>query len=149
MNSHDMSIKAIFELKRQELVLAKLNPETKEFVDDAYVYAIRHRLCPVFHDSDGDIDPFEICYSTSREFALEVLDYADQQWMSKNKLTFYTLEQKFGHNSRVDLLIILRYAFLAHRFDQEFFNDLISECPSEAGRINTPLKQEALALYLF
>lgn len=147
MNSHDMTIRAIFGLKRQELVLAKLNPATKEFVDDAYVYAIRHRLCPVFHDSDGDIDPFESCYSTSRKFALEVLDYANQQWMSKNKLTFYTLEQKFRHDSRVDLLVILRYAFLAHRFEQGFFSDLISECPSEASRINTPLGQEELYLF--
>ena len=104
-------------------------------------------MCPVFHESDGNTDPFESCYSTSREFALEVLDYADQRWMSKNKLTFYNLEEKFGHNSRVDLLVILRYAFLAHRFDQGFFSNLISECPSEAGRINTPLKQEALYLF--
>lgn len=142
-----MTIRAIFELKRQELVLAKLNPATKEFVDDAYTYAIRHRLCPVFHKSDGNTDPFESCYSTSRELALEVLDYADQRWMSKNKLTFYNLEEKFGHDSRVDLLVILRYAFLAHRFDQGFFSDLMSECLSEAGRINTPLKQEALYLF--
>ncbi len=147
MNSQDMTIKAIFELKRQELILAKLNPATQKFVDDAYVYAIRHRLCPVFHDSDGDIDPFESCYSISRKFALEVLDYADQRWMSKNNLTFYNLEEKFGHDSRVDLLVILRYAFLAHRFDQGFFSDLISECPSEVSRINTPLGQEEIYLF--
>ena len=79
MNSNDMTIRAIFELKCQELILAKLNPATKEFVDDAYAYAIRHHLCPVFHESDGDTDPFESCYRTSREFALEVLDYADQR----------------------------------------------------------------------
>lgn len=66
MNSHEMTVSAIFELKRQELVLAKLNPATKAFVDDAYVYAITHRLCPVFHESDGGTNPFEGCYSTSR-----------------------------------------------------------------------------------
>jgi hypothetical protein len=79
MNSNDMTIRAIFELKRQELILAKLNPATRKFVDDAYAYAIRHRLCPVAHESNGETDPFESCYSTSRKFALKVLNYADEQ----------------------------------------------------------------------
>lgn len=142
-----MTVSAIFELKRQELILARLNPATKEFVDDAYVYAIMHRLCPIFHESDGNTDPFESCYSPSRKVAHNIVEYANQQWLSKNNLTFYNLEKKFGHNSRVDLLVVLRYAFLAHRFDQGFFSDLTSECPSEASRINTPLGQEEVYLF--
>lgn len=133
MNSQEV-LNALFDLKRQEAVLAYLNPATKPFVDVAYVYALSNSIYPFFHE---DVCPFETCYETRREFVDKVIKHADEHFLSKKYLTFYNYEDEFGSEERIRLADIFRYTFLCGgKFNDEFYERLVSYSPSQVHNIN-------------
>jgi hypothetical protein len=137
-------LKALYETKRQQLIIAWNTPAVEK-IENAYVYAYERRICPIFHIDQDEDDPFVDVYKIPRNFVEEVIEYADSLWIGVNKdlsqLTFYKMENKFkGKGNRSDLIAVFRYAFLNHNFDEEFFKALRSDCPTEAHNINRPLE---------
>lgn len=123
-------LRAIYEAKRQNLLIAKLNPNTSVLIQDSYAYAYTRRLYP-FYQADHD-DPYEAVYKITKEFVEKILKHCDDKWLKEEKTTFYELEDKFGREYRGEIISVLRYAFLEQVFDRDFFENLLVECPAEA-----------------
>ena len=67
-------IRALVDVQRTQVVLAKLFDATASLIPDAYAFAIDKRLCPVFDTEDGH--PFDDGYGDKarvRERSPEVL----------------------------------------------------------------------------
>ncbi|MBB3993761.1 hypothetical protein GGR95_001392 [Sulfitobacter undariae] len=138
-----MDIRAIYELKRQGFLIGYTqNPER---FDDALAFAYENRLAPVFHEvilreTHGE-DPFKDAYAVSAEFMNEVLDYIDERWRDKkfDELGFYDLESHFGghHAKRIELIHTIEYARITGRFDDDLYNAVESNAPSEANSIDS------------
>jgi len=137
-------LKALLDVKRQQVLLTKRTDETSSLIEDSYAFAMDRRLCPVFHTDDTD--PFDPVYSISRSFINDVLNYCDEKWHAKELLTFYDLEAHFGHGYRCELIDTLRYAVLAKRFGEEFYKGLATNCPVEAHGINEPFRKSQISL---
>ena len=133
-----MTITAVYELKRQGILLGYL--QSPENFDAAYVYAVDKRIPPIFHEgimreAHGH-DPFAECYVVTPTFAQSVISFVDECWMNKDfsKVGFYDLESMFGghHEIRMELIHILEYARIAGRFDDELFEAVEANSPTEA-----------------
>ena len=146
----DTILKAVYELKRQELLFAKFDRPTSKVIPDAVAFAYKHRLCPILHVSHnpdlGQENPFEDAYQISRQFAKTALDYCDEKWKNNRAVTFYELEE-FFHGNRHEIHTVLRYAALSGRFDYYFFRQLESDGPVEARGLNAPFKPAEISLY--
>lgn len=136
-------MRALVEIQRTQVVLAKLADATASFVPDAYAYAIDKRLCPVFDTESGH--SFDDGYEIKREFVDSVLKYCDQKWQAKEALSFYDLERHFDH-ARGELIHVLRYTYLSHKFDDAFFNGLLANCPTEAHGLNDPFDASEISV---
>ncbi len=146
-------LKAIYETKRQQLILGFNTPVVRDSLNEAYVYAYYQRMFPYFHNEfDDDIDPFADVYNITPSLVREVIEYADNVWMDKTtpNLSFYDYESHFGghHTQRHELIAIFRYASLSGRFDKVFFNDLLKngDAPCEANGLNEPLESSEIGL---
>ena len=131
--SHNDSIRALLEIHRTQILIAKKQVPEGLGIPDAYAYALDVRMCPFFHTDDADA--FEGGYRFSREFCEEVIKYCGKKWDAKEELTFYQLEDAFGRDNRMGLIFVLRYAHLDRRFDDKFFAGIAKNCPSEAHGI--------------
>lgn len=132
-------IKILFNLQRFQILQTKLNPNTCDLISDSYAYAWYKRLYPFLDDSDLHED-LEECFTTKKEFANPVVEYADKEWRDKKYYTFYQYEAKFGgRENRHALIAIFRYMFLNETFDNEFWETLIKpqEHPVEASSITS------------
>lgn len=138
-----MSIKALYEIKRQNFLIGYIqNPDR---FDDALAYAYENRMAPVFHEDimreAHEEDPFEDAYAVSAEFVKRVLKYIDDLWLEKkfDELGFYDLETHFGghHEYRMELIHVLEYARIAGRFDDTLYNAVEANAPSEANSIDS------------
>jgi hypothetical protein len=138
-----MDIKALYELKRQNLLMGYLQHPEK--IDDALAYAYTHRLAPVFHeqtmrDSHGG-DPFEAAYAVPADFMNELFKFMDECSINGNlaDLEFYKLEEKFGgyKKNRIELIYAIEYARISHRFGDDVYAAIESNAPAEANSIDS------------
>jgi hypothetical protein len=85
MNYKNKLLKAIYEAKRQELLLSWMNPQLMQSMDQAYLYAYEQRLCPFLH-VDYNVDPFYEIYETSLDFVAieEFLREMQKQFSNDN-----------------------------------------------------------------
>lgn len=135
--------KAVYEAKREQLILAVKNPATTDFIDLAYAYAYLERLCPFWHV--GEDDPFDTAYSIGREFCMEVLKFIDDFVVTgKEGPNFNEIESKFGGYkvNRIELVRIIRYIYLCDRYEDSTFNSILRNAPAEAHSINMPITQD-------
>ena len=145
MNSQ-VILNTLFDLKRQQVALAYLNPATEKFVDKAYAYAISNKVYPFLHDPEDHF--FDDFYAIKREFVEDILIYADDLFLKDKYLTFYEYESIFGHDKRCELLFVFRYAFLCrNRFNDKFYETLISEAPSEASLLSGTFNKDEITLF--
>lgn len=138
-------LKAIYETKREQLILAVKNPALSGHVNLAYVYAHESRMAPYFHIQKDD-DPFVGAYNISWDFVSEVIEYADKEWLAGNVYEFYEYEHQFGGDKRCELIAIFRYTFNSRKFDAAFFKKLVSNAPVEANDINQSLTPDDIYL---
>lgn len=140
-------LKAIFEVQRQNLILAKLNPQTSKHIDDALAFAYHKRLCPTLHTSSAADDPFNDAWKITRDFVDQVSTYCEEQRRRKEPVGFGTeLEGKFSRDQRHTLVDVMRYIFLAGRFDPPFWKALLRMAPSEARGITHRFELNELLL---
>ena len=127
-------LKALYYIRKNQILqFYKMNPE-KSGYPNSYVYAISNDCYPFFHSSD-ETDLYLDCFSISKDFCQEFIRYIDEVcWLKKEYKSFYELEDKFGLEKRSDMAVILRYCYLDGRFAREEFWNAITEngkCPSE------------------
>jgi hypothetical protein len=136
--SEDLILKAIYEAKREQLLLGWKNPENHRSIDIGYAFAYDHRMCPTQTQDPDRVDPFEDTYEINRAFIEDVLLYLDGQWLKGNTdvPTFYELENKYGREKRYELMCVLRYAKVLKMFDDDFYKKIVSNAPAEANTIH-------------
>ena len=140
--------KILFNLQRFQILQTKLNPNTSDLISDSYAYAWYQKLYPFRDDSDLHEDLQEY-FDIKKEFADNVVQYADREWLDRTYYTFYEYEYKFGGKAnRHSLIAIFRYMFLNNTFDTEFWDTLIKphEHPIEASLITSDCKYDYLEL---
>lgn len=139
----DKHLVALYELKRQGFLLGYL--EHPDLFSDAHVFAVLHRLAPIFHENilrevHGE-DPFDDVYAVKADFITEVLRYVDERWLEKDwdALGFYNLEDKFGgyKTNRVELIHALEYMRIDGRFDDAFWKAVEANAPAEANSLDS------------
>lgn len=109
-------------------------------LDQAFVFAIANDVFPIFHHThipnEGIIDPYFDLYKVKESDFKEVLYFMDNEMLEKRLYTFYDIEDKFGgRDRRCELIDMFRYTYLDRRFDQKFWDYLLSRAPAEAGHI--------------
>jgi hypothetical protein len=136
--------KVLFNIQKLEILKTKLNPQTNDFISDAYAYAWSVGVYPFFdnHDYSADLKEY---FTIAEDKISELLKYLDSEWLKKNYYTFYQLEDHFdvrgsGQYSRCDLICILRYTYLHNKFDETFWDTLVrrGDSPCEAESIINP-----------
>jgi antitoxin MazE len=152
VDSNKVILKALAEIRREQVLATKANPQTADLYDNAFVHAIMHRIYPIDHEDPGFKDtlvdilnsfPFYETYGVGRDQVKEIAELLDEKWRNEEKITFYDLEQpyRYGHRDwhgkdpRWDLINICRYFYLNRWFDERFWNEFMSSCPSEAHDI--------------
>lgn len=144
-------LKAIYETKRDQLIIAYKNHDECSYISDSYIYAYYCRMCPVFELSDDiENDPFHEVYDIKKDFIMSLLDYLGDIYNDEQKKTpsFRMIECEFGGYkvNRMEIVFVLRYFFLNSFYDEDFYKDILRESPVEANGINRPL--EASEIYL-
>ena len=149
-------IKAVYETKREQLMLGWLNPNTREYIDDAYAYAYSQRMFPFFHEEEKhETDPFADVYDIKRNFIDEVTEYLDEfdrmdeSNPERQNLNFASMEDKFGgyRNKRVELIVVLRYCFLSDRFMPTLYETILKNSPPvEVQSFNRPIEELSFTL---
>lgn len=138
-----MSIEALYEIKRQGLLLGFIAHPDK--VDPALAFAHQHRLSPIFHEAvmkeAYGQDPFEEAYHIKSKFANDVIKYIEELWRAKDyeRLSFNELEDKFGgyKANRMELIFVIEYARISGRFDNAVYAAIEKDAPVEASPISS------------
>ncbi len=117
----------LFELARFNVVCAALTPGPAERLDDAYVYAWSRGIFPLFHEGWDLHKPFAARFGIDAAHVTDLMGFLDVGWSTGAPPTLGDLERRYdaragGVWSRDRLLDALRYAFLAGRFDEPFFD---------------------------
>ena len=109
-------------------------------VSDSLFYALSHDVYPFFHENE-EVEVYADCFCVKKEFVSAVIKHIDEKVLTKdlNKLDFYSLEEKFGgyKQYRSELIHILRYCYLARRFNADVWNKIISDAPAEVGFVTS------------
>jgi len=142
--------KVLFNMQKLEIIKTKLNPQTKDFLSDAYVYAWSVGVYPLFDDYDYSVD-LEEFFPITKSKVSDVISYLNSEWLEKKYYTFYQIEDHFdvlgsGKYSREDLIYILRYTYLHNKFDKTFWDTLVcrGNNPCEAETIVNSFDQSDL-----
>jgi len=144
---------ALFEARRLAYLTAFV--QLPKNTNPALAYAYEHRIYPLFHknvekESYGEAleryDPFDSIYPANREFVEALTNRVDELWRAKNwtELGFYKLEDEF--KDRMKIFHVLRYSFLADRFDTKTYEAIEADAPVEAHGIMEPYSSEEVEL---
>ncbi|MCL2115044.1 MAG: hypothetical protein FWH29_02350 [Methanobrevibacter sp.] len=135
------SDKKLYNLQKFLILQTKINPATNNNITDGYAYAWYNDIYPFFDDSVKWHEGFEQCFEIKKERISEVLFFLDENWLKKKYFTFYQLESHYGGRGfRSELISILRYAYLSHKFDDAFWKKIVSDAPIEAHTITYKLE---------
>jgi|GEM_PF-2730942 len=149
MNNNEMLMRAIYETKREQLMLGWLDADKRKYMNDAYVYAHNVRMYPFFQHDATRSDPFETIYDIKKELVKEVIEFIDKVWLADKEsedLQFYNLETKFSSKlDRHTLMCIIRYCYISDRFCDNFYSTAMSNAPVEVhNNLNNPLEESNL-----
>lgn len=143
-------LKAIYNLQRFQILTTKLNPNTTNWISDAYVYAWYEHMYPYLDYGNLHRDLID-CFQISKEKIDNVVNYADAEWLENRYYTFYEYENKFKKEGidRHELIVIFRYFYLHDSFDKKFWNTLIKaqNYPTEAGKITSEFSVDSISFY--
>jgi hypothetical protein len=71
--------KILFNLQRYEILMTKINPQTRDALPNDYVWV---GLYPFFHDNEWSEDLKEY-FNINEEKVSKVLKYLDREWLNK------------------------------------------------------------------
>lgn len=154
-------LKALAEIRRGQVLATKANPQTQDLYTNAFAHAILHSVCPIFEEDPElaktvaertELFPFHETYEQSHETVEEVAELLDKKWLAREKITFYDLEDIYGHGGkswpgkclRINLINITRYFYLRGMFDADFWKEFLSNCPTEASDVGDPWDRQEI-----
>lgn len=154
MNSKD------FQMMRFNILVAALNPATREKIPDDYAFAWDRAVYPIYTENEI-VEAFEGDFKVSKDMMGDLLEKLDQHWdYGKGPgITFYELEDHFEVRKgatkwdRSKLIRAMKYLYLRHRetgvFDQDLFDSIVrgKGAPAEANGYMRPFNREE-GLYL-
>lgn len=145
MEMNKMTDKQAYNLQKFLILQSKFNPETCNKISDGYAYAWAHDVYPFFHDMMDWHIGFENVFRVNKDKISNIISFIDEGYINKKYYSFYQLEDKYGQNSRVALIDILRYTYLSGRFSRDiFWETLMSDHPAEASLLNSEFKLDYL-----
>jgi antitoxin MazE len=161
MDDTKVILRALGEIRRLAVAQAASQPQRKNLFPRPHVYAVLHRIYPIFDESRGLLTeadevlyalPFSESYDVGYEKVKEVADLLDSKWIGHEPITFYQLENPYrfgekpwgGLNIRKELVSICRYLFLHGSFDNDFWTAFMSNTPQEAETITDPWSDDEL-----
>jgi hypothetical protein len=162
VNYSKVILKALAEVRRRQIVATKFNPQTEDMYSNAFVHAVMHSVYPMTEEHIGFKDdlvdivdslPFYETYDVGFELVKEIAELLDKKWLNKEKITFYDIEGPYklggehwnGKDVREDLINICRYFYLSHMFDKKFWNEFMSDSPSEASGVTAEWNRDEIA----
>ena len=165
MQKDTIILKALAEIRRGQILSTKANPQTADLYTDAYAHAIMHSVCPIFEEEIGfaestdeklNLFPFYETYDVPHNLVQEIAELINPKWLNKEQVTFYNIEEQYdvggkqwpGKVLRVDLINICRYFYLRNMFDEEFWKQFMSDCPSEASSVTDLWSREEIVLWV-
>lgn len=127
----------IFELEKKNIINNFINGTEN---DSALAYALYNDCYPFFHDS---FKKYEQYFSIKSDRQQPFYEYIDTFSETNTYKTFYEIgaDWKDKGISRMDIIIMLKYALLTERFvEEDFKNTLLlrGESPIEASSIFRP-----------
>ena len=149
MESTEIILKALAEIRRRQILAIKLNPQTKDLISDAYAFAVSKSIFPIYHEHVGFLEhrddilnalPFFDTYDISHRQIDEVVTLIDEGLQKNEPVSFRMLEGTFYNRPewnkkwrhlRVDLINVCRYIFLSDAFT-ESWEKFLEGGPSEA-----------------
>lgn len=146
---------------QQRVQVMHIAKHYNEFTD-AYLYAWDRGVYPFLSDTDGSVpvmphESFSEYFITSREKGIFLIKRLDDAWLTKEKLTFYKLEDELNVSSgystdwtRSDLLHLCRYFYLDGRFDDSLWRNICKnmECPTEAHFITNSFDRKTDVFFM-
>jgi len=132
----------IFQLTRFNLLWAAMN-DPQKVISDAYAYAWKAGVYPMFDDGASLHIHFADQFKVSEDMMDELSKHLDDCWQEKAVPSFYELENHYKVRSgrtvwdRSLLLRACRYMFLRESFDKCFWEALLrgTDHPTEAKSI--------------
>lgn len=135
--------KALYNQQRFMILQAKLSLELRDQFSDSYVYAWQKNVYPILDENQTHED-LEVYFTVSREQVNLIAEKADADWRGQTLHTFYEYEDYFDSRGfpkhgidRITLIHVFRYLYLDERFDQAFWDRLISP-------MNYPIEAEGI-----
>ncbi|SDP91303.1 hypothetical protein SAMN05428975_3546 [Mucilaginibacter sp. OK268] len=144
--------RTIYNLQRFQILQTKVNPQTSDYIPDAYAYAWYDEVYPIMHESDlsGDLSEF---FKISKEQIDQITKYADSEWLDKRLYTFYEYEDYFSVRTanennieRFTLIAVFKYVYLSGGFDDDFWKKLLEPMkhPAEAQSITSKFDKDSI-----
>lgn len=145
-------LKALLDIRRGQILAIKANPATEDLYTNAFVHAIMHSVCPIFDEEFGFAEteserlsllPFYSSYDVPHNTVEKISNLLQKKRSKKEKLTFNDVEEPYtlgdehwpGKDHRNDLINICRYFYLRKMFDAEFWEEFMSNAPTQASEI--------------
>jgi hypothetical protein len=129
-------LKAIYQMRCEQIRIAWLNPATRPFIHPALAFAAKEKICPIFHvnETEYGLEAFETVYKINRKCVEDVTYYIDKIWQNNPKnddLTLLSLESHFHKENYLrshkiykdDIIKILHYCKLSDKFSSNRPND--------------------------
>lgn len=152
-------LQALADVRMRQILHTKFHPETRDLYPDAYAYAIAHSVYPLFHeqvdpmDSPAtilEINPFYATYRVDIDQVEAIHRRLAERADAGETTTFRELEQGFGSEGigpwrdaslRVVLINVCRYFYLQGRWNDAFWEALVSDGPPESEAITRELNR--------
>lgn len=142
----DKNTEMLFSLQRFQILALFTSTTTERTVSSSYAYAWSEGVYPLLHESAPWHKPYDVSFAIPSVQVSEVYDYLSNAWSSKQKVTFYQMEDHYGIKgakrpgpiwSQASLILACRYLYLCEKFDSAFWSSLLtgSQCPVEAEAI--------------
>jgi hypothetical protein len=127
-------------------------------IPEAYLYAMRYRVYPIFHventfgvESIEELilsDPYAGLYDVDFFQVTKLAEDIDARYQGKNYQTFYEIVDSNRGISRDKIYNVLRYFRLSDRFDDDVYKKVTSNCPVEYQRIDKDIKDYELSVFI-
>ena len=159
-------IYALAEMRRHQVVAAKLTPHLAGMYPDSYAYAIAHLLAPIFHDQVfeatkshvADLYPFEPGYLYPRDLVDKTFDLVDAvrsafhapEESADTPMHYTALVDKDPYKlGKAGIRIFLRYIYLYDLVEHDVqvdigFWDHFLDDPETKGKITAPFDPQEL-----
>ena len=142
----NINLKELYELKKTTILKQFIS--SPDSYSNSYVFAIYNDLYPVDDEIKDDTDNYKDFYKVDKDFMEKVRKIIAETIDNNQTIFYYELQTKIG-GSRFhrNLILALRYFYLAESFSKDFFNSILQDgqMPGEAKIIEKEFTPEEIS----